>query len=151
MGVQSVRAKARRKLMHLSLRLAFYIRIELDRSNADGRSLQASTDKMLCFQGLYGFWRDYLPFLVFLKSIESTGQTGFSEFAGDSSQTVVTVISLQKQHFRKNIKTRCLQNCKQRIFICRSIIKIVSNHILSLLAAARKYTDKIETTSSDSG
>ena len=32
MGVQSVRAKARRKLMHLSLRLAFYIRIELRRN-----------------------------------------------------------------------------------------------------------------------
>ena len=46
---------------------------------------------------------------------------------------------------------RCLQNYKQRIFICRSIIKIVSNPILSLLAAAHKYTDKIETTSSDSG
>ena len=85
------------------------------------------------------------------KPIENTEQTGFSGFEEDSSQTVVTVISLQKQHFRKNIKTRCLQNYKQRIFICRSIIKIVSNHILSLLAAARKYTDKIETTSSDSG
>jgi len=32
MGVQSVRAKARRKLMQLSLRLAFYIRIELRRN-----------------------------------------------------------------------------------------------------------------------
>ena len=31
-GVQLVRAKARRKLMHLSLRLAFYIRIELRRN-----------------------------------------------------------------------------------------------------------------------
>ena len=55
MGVQSVRAKARRKLMYLSLRLAFYIRIELDRSNVDARSFQASTNKMLYFQGLYGF------------------------------------------------------------------------------------------------
>ena len=55
MGVQSIRAKARRKLMHLSLRLAFYIRIELDRSNVDARSLQVHPDKVLCFQGLYGF------------------------------------------------------------------------------------------------
>ena len=47
--------KARRKLMHLSLRLAFYIRIELDRSNVDARSLQVHPDKGLCFQGLYGF------------------------------------------------------------------------------------------------
>ena len=35
MGVQSVRAKARRKLMHLSLRLAFYIRMELIRIDED--------------------------------------------------------------------------------------------------------------------
>ena len=150
-GVQLVRAKARRNLMHLSLRLAFYIRIELDRSNVDGRSFQASTDKMLYFQGLYGFRRDSPAFLNDCKAIENTGQTGFFGISDDSSQIVVTVISLQEQHFRKNIKTRCLQNYKQRIFICRSIIKIVSNHILSLLAAARKYTDKIETTSSDSG
>ena len=54
-GVQLVRAKARRNLMHLSLRLAFYIRIELDRSNVDARSLQVHPDKGLCFQGLYGF------------------------------------------------------------------------------------------------
>ena len=50
-GVQLVRAKARRNLMHLSLRLAFYIRIELDRSNVDARSLQVHPDKVLCFQG----------------------------------------------------------------------------------------------------
>ena len=150
-GVQLVRAKARRKLMHLSLRLAFYIRIELDRSNVDARSLQVHPDKVLCFQGLYGFWRECSSFLNDCKTIENTVQIGFLGISDDSSQIVVTVISLQKQHFRKNIKTRCLQNYKQRIFICRSIIKIVSNHILSLLAAARKYTDKIETTSSDSG
>ena len=54
-GVQLVRAKARRKLMYLSLRLAFYIRIELDRSNVDARSLQVHPDKVLHFQGLYGF------------------------------------------------------------------------------------------------
>ena len=131
--------------------MLFYIRIELDRSNVDGRSFQALTDKMLCFQGLYGFYRKHPVSLNFLKTIENTGQTGFLRISDDSSQIVVTVISLPEQHFRKNIKTRCLQNYKQRIFICRSIIKIVSNHILSLLAAARKYTDKIETTSSDSG
>ena len=108
----------------------FYIRIELDRSNVDGRSFQASTDKMLYFQGLYGFRRDSPAFLNDCKAIENTGQTGFFGISDDSSQIVVTVISLQEQHFRKNIKTRCLQNYKQRIFICRSIIKIVSNHIL---------------------
>ena len=137
--------------MHLSLRLAFYIRMELSRSYVDCQSFQTHSDKMLCFQGLYSFQRKHPVSLNFPKPIENTEQTGFSGFEEDSSQTVVTVISLQKQHFRKNIKTRCLQNYKQRIFICRSIIKIVSNHILSLLAAARKYTDKIETTSSDSG
>ena len=115
------------------------------------RSFQAVTDKMLRFQGLYGFWRECSPFLNDCKTVENTEEIGFLGISDDSSQIVVTVISLQKQHFRKNIKTRCLQNYKQRIFICRSIIKIVSNHILSLLAAARKYTDKIETTSSDSG
>ena len=117
--------------MHLSLRLAFYIRIELDRSNVDARSLQVHPDKVLCFQGLYGFWRECSSFLNDCKTIENTGQIGFLGISDDSSQIVVTVISLQKQHFRKNIKTRCLQNYKQRIFICRSIIKIVSNHILS--------------------
>ena len=137
--------------MHLSLRLAFYIRIELDRSNVDARSFQAHPDKMLYFQAFACFRRVYRKFLNFRKNIENTGEIGFLGISDDSSQIVVTVISLQKQHFRKNIKTRCLQNYKQRIFICRSIIKIVSNHILSLLAAARKYTDKIETTSSDSG
>ena len=67
-GVQSVRAKARRKLMHLSLRLAFYIRIELDRSNVDGRSFQAHPDKMLCFQWLYGFRRKHPVPLNFMKN-----------------------------------------------------------------------------------
>ena len=47
MGVQSVRAKARRKLMHLSLRLAFCIRMELSRSDVDCRSFQAHPDKIL--------------------------------------------------------------------------------------------------------
>ena len=111
-GVQLVRAKARRKLMHLSLRLAFYIRIELDRSNVDGRSFQAHPDKMLCFQGLYGFYRKHPVSLNFLKTIENTGQTGFLRISDDSSQIVVTVISLPEQHFRKHIKTRCLQNYK---------------------------------------
>ena len=115
------------------------------------RSFQAVTDKMLRFQGVCGFRRDSPAFLNDCKAIENTGQTGFFGISDDSSQIVVTVISLPEQHFRKNIKTRCLQNYKQRIFTCRSIIKIVSNHILSLLAAAHKYTDKIETTSSDSG
>ena len=108
-------------------------------------------DKMLHFQGLYGFRRDSPSFLNDFKTVENTEEIGFLGISDDSSQIVVTVISLPEQHFRKNIKMRCLQNYKQRIFICRSIIKIVSNHILSLLAAARKYTDKIETTSSDSG
>ena len=47
-------------------------------------------DKMLYFQGLYGFRRNYLPFLNFPKTIENTRQTGFSGFTNDSSQTVVT-------------------------------------------------------------
>ena len=106
--------------------MLFYIRIELDRSNVDGRSFQASTDKMLYFQGLYGFRRDSPAFLNDCKAIENTGQTDFFGISDDSSQIVVTVISLPEQHFRKNIKTRCLQNYKQRVFICRSIIKIVS-------------------------
>ena len=101
--------------------MLFYIRIELDRSNVDGRSFQASTDKMLYFQGLYGFRRDSPAFLNDCKAIENTGQTDFFGISDDSSQIVVTVISLPEQHFRKNIKTRCLQNYKQRIFICRSI------------------------------
>ena len=80
--------------MHLSLRLAFYIRIELDRSNVDARSLQVHPDKVLCFQGLYGFWRECSSFLNDCKAIENTGQTGFSGFGGDSSQTVVAPLPL---------------------------------------------------------
>ena len=53
------------------------------------RSFQASTDKMLYFQGLYGFQRKCPSFLNFLKSIENTGKTGFFGFTEDSSQTVV--------------------------------------------------------------
>ena len=76
-GVQLVRAKARRKLMHLSLRLAFYIRIELDRSNVDARSFQAHPDKMLCFQGLYGFYRKHPVSLNFLKAMKTQGKPTF--------------------------------------------------------------------------
>ena len=89
MGVQSVRAKARRKLKCMSLRLAFYIRIELDRSNVDARSFQAHPDKMLHFQGLYDFRRDFPPFLNDCKTIENTGQTDFLGISDDSSQIVV--------------------------------------------------------------
>ena len=56
------------------------------------RSFQASTDKMLYFQGLYGFCREHLVFLNFLKSTESTGKTGFFSFTEDSSQTVVKAV-----------------------------------------------------------
>ena len=93
-GVQSVRAKARRKLKCMSLRLAFYIRIELDRSNVDGRSFQAHPDKMLYFQRLYGFRRKHPIPLNFPETIENTRWTGFSCFAEDSSQTVVTLMLL---------------------------------------------------------
>ena len=101
MGVQSVRAKARRKLMHLSLRLAFYIRIELDRSNVDVRSLQVHPDKVLCFQGLYGFRRDSPAFLNDCKAIENTGQTGFFGFTGDSSQIVVMQLPVEEKLFQE--------------------------------------------------
>ena len=75
----------------MSLRLAFYIRIELDRSNVDGRNFQAHPDKMLCFQWLYGFRRKHPIPLNFPETIENTRRTGFSCFAEDSSQTVVTL------------------------------------------------------------
>ena len=80
--------------MHLSLRLAFYIRMELSRSYVDCQNFQTSSDKMLCFQGLYGFYRKHPVSLNFLKTIENTGQTGFLRISDDSSQIVVTVISL---------------------------------------------------------
>ena len=99
MGVQSVRAKARRKLMHLSLRLAFYIRIELDRSNVDGRSFQAHPDKTLCFQWLYGFRRDSPAFLNDCKTIENTGQTGFLGISDDSSHGhIIARTTFQEKH-----------------------------------------------------
>ena len=88
-GVQLVRAKARRKLMHLSLRLAFYIRIELDRSNVDARSFQAHPDKMLYFQAFACFRRVYHKFLNFRKNIENTGEIGFLGISDDSMATNV--------------------------------------------------------------
>ena len=72
--------------------MLFYIRIELNRSNVDGRSFQTSTDKMLCFQGLYGFQRKRPPFPNYCETLENTGKTDFFGFADDSSQTVVTVV-----------------------------------------------------------
>ena len=69
----------------MSLRLAFYIRVELDRSNVDGRSFQASTDKMLYFQGLYGFRRDSPSFLNDCKTVENTEEIGFLGISDDSS------------------------------------------------------------------
>ena len=111
MGVQSVRAKARRKLMHLSLRLAFYIRIELDRSNVDGRSFQAYPDKMLCFQGMFRFRRKRPSFLNFWGTIENTGQTGFFGFTGDSSQIVVMQLPVAGKLFQEWI-TWCAASTK---------------------------------------
>ena len=49
---------------------------------------------MLHFQGLYDFRRDFPPFLNDCKTIENSGQTGFLGISDDSSQIVVTVISL---------------------------------------------------------
>ena len=68
----------------------FYIRIELDRSNVDGRSFQAYPDKILHFQSLAGLCRVCRKFLNFHKGIENTEQNGFFGFLDDSSQTVVT-------------------------------------------------------------
>ena len=105
--------KARRKLMHLSLRLAFARTsctpmthcVPMGRNSSvsrhfgtpdtirtcdlQSRSFQASTDKMLYFQGLAGFHRGYCKLPNFRTSLENTGQTGFFGFMRDSSQTVV--------------------------------------------------------------
>ena len=70
--------------------MLFYIRIELDRSNVDGRSFQAQPDKMLHFQSLAGFQRICSKLPNFPESIENTGQNGFLGFADNSSQIVVT-------------------------------------------------------------
>ena len=42
-------------------------------------------DKVLCFQGLYGFWRECSSFLNDCKTIENTGQIGFLGISDDSS------------------------------------------------------------------
>ena len=70
--------------------MLFYIRIELDRSNVDGRSFQAQPDKMLHFQSLAGFQRICSKLPNFPESIENTGQNGFLGFADNSSQIVDT-------------------------------------------------------------
>ena len=61
------------------------------------RSFQAHPDKMLCFQGLYGFYRKHPVSLNFLKTIENTGKIGFFGFADGSSQTVVRIL-LSKEY-----------------------------------------------------
>ena len=65
-------------------------------------------DKVLCFQGLYGFWRECSSFLNDCKTIENTGQIGFLGISDDSSQIVVTVISLQKTTFQEKYKDALL-------------------------------------------
>ena len=110
-GVQSVRAKARRKLKCMSLRLAFYIRIELDRSNVDGRSFQAHPDKMLHFQGFAGFYRGYCKLPNFRTSLENTRQNGFFGIIDGSSQTVVKPLPLKRDRHNQTsltVKICCL-------------------------------------------
>ena len=71
--------------------MLFYIRIELDRSNVDGRSFQAQPDKMLHFQSLAGFQRICSKLPNFPESIENTGQNGFLGFADNSSHALHSV------------------------------------------------------------
>ena len=56
------------------------------------RSFQAHPDKMLCFQGLCGFYRQHPVSLDFQKTIENTRKTSFFDFFSDRSQTVVTIM-----------------------------------------------------------
>ena len=62
---------------------------------------QAHPDKMLHFQGLYDFRRDFPPFLNDCKTIENTGQTGFFGFTGDSSQIVVMQLPVAEKLFQE--------------------------------------------------
>ena len=57
-GVQAVRAKARRKLKCMSLRLAFLHKDKACQELCCCRSFQTHSDKMLYFQWLYGFQRE---------------------------------------------------------------------------------------------
>ena len=59
------------------------------------------TDKMLHFQGLYGFRRDSPSFLNCCGTIENTGQTGFFGFTGDSSQIVVMQLPVAEKLFQE--------------------------------------------------
>ena len=48
------------------------------------RSFQAHPDKMLCFQGLYGFYRKHPVSLNFLKAMKTQGKPAF-----ETSRTIV--------------------------------------------------------------
>ena len=65
------------------------------------RSFQASTDKMLCFQGMFSFRRKRPSFLNCCGTIENTGQTGFFGFTGDSSQIVVMQLPVAEKLFQE--------------------------------------------------
>ena len=65
------------------------------------RSFQASTDKMLRFQGMFSFRRKRPSFLNCCGTIENTGQTGFFGFIGDSSQIVVMQLPVAEKLFQK--------------------------------------------------
>ena len=69
---------AGRKHMNLCLRPASAILIDVNRSCASCRSFQASTDKILYFQGFAGFHRVCRKLPNFPESIENTGQNVFS-------------------------------------------------------------------------
>ena len=65
------------------------------------RSFQASTDKMLGFQGMFSFRRKRPSFLNCCGTIENTGQTGFFGFTGDSSQIVVMQLPVAEKLFQE--------------------------------------------------
>jgi hypothetical protein len=72
-------------------------------SDLQSRSFQASTDKMLCFQGTFSFRRKRPSFLNCCGTIENTGQTGFFGFTGDSSQIVVMQLPVEEKLFQEGI------------------------------------------------
>ena len=89
---------AGRKHMNLCLRPASAILIDVNRSCASCRSFQASTDKILYFQGFAGFHRVCRKLPNFPESIENTGQNVFFDFVGGSSQTFAAEVGSSRSN-----------------------------------------------------
>ena len=122
---------AGRKHMNLCLRPASAILIDVNRSCASCRSFQASTDKILYFQGFAGFHRVCRKLPNFPESIENTGQNVFFDFVGGSSQTFAAEVGSSRSNI-VGVKICCLWEMWRQCDLhrCQTIEKLSAARFL---------------------